>query len=208
MQNEKIILMGYSGHSLVIANELMELGYTIAGYFDKTENKSNPLKINYLGYEKEVINLQKFSNFLFFPAIGDNYLRKNVVDFLIKNNLKQIKVISPKSNISNFSKVGINTFISQGTSVGPFVKIGSGVVINTSAVICHESIIADYSQIGPGAVLAGNVEVKQSAYIGGNAVIKQGVTIGEGVIIGAGAVVISNCISKGIYVGNPAKLIK
>jgi maltose O-acetyltransferase len=50
--------------------------------------------------------------------------------------------------------------------------------------------------------------IGDNVWIGTNAIILPKVNIGNNCIIGAGAVVTSNCDKNGVYVGNPARLIK
>jgi acetyltransferase EpsM len=85
--------------------------------------------------------------------------------------------------------------------------MGSGVIINTSAVIEHECQIHDSVHIAPSATLAGNVTVKRGAFIGANAVLKQGVTIGERAVVGAGSVVLQDIPDFTTLVGNPGRFI-
>jgi len=204
----QIVLIGYSGHALVAAEVLMQLGYTIYGYMDKSKLLNNPLSIPYLGFEGNEEDLKKLKGTPVFPSIGDNAIRRKVFELLASNNFEQPNAISPKANISSFCSIGIGTLVCQGACINPFAKIGKAVIINTGAIIEHECSIGDYSHIAPGAVLAGNVAVGKNSFVGANAVIKQGITIGENVVVGAGAVVLKNIPDNSVYAGNPAKSIK
>ena len=46
---EKVIIVGYSGHSYVIIDTLIELGYNIFGYVEKNELTNNPYNLRFLG---------------------------------------------------------------------------------------------------------------------------------------------------------------
>jgi sugar O-acyltransferase (sialic acid O-acetyltransferase NeuD family) len=86
--------------------------------------------------------------------------------------------------------------------------VGSGVIINTRAVVEHDCNIDDASHVSPGAVLTGNVRVGRLAWIGGGAVILPGVRIGERAIVGAGAVVLKDVEAGVTVAGNPARVLR
>lgn len=208
MDKKNIVLIGYSGHALVAAEVLMQQGYSLYGYMDRSEVLKNPLNIPYLGFELNEDDLSKIKNIPCFPSIGDNEIRRKVFELLASNSFEQPNAISTKANISDFCSIGIGTLICQGACVNPFAKIGNAVIVNTGAIIEHECTIGDYSHIAPGAVLAGNVIVGKNSFIGANAVIKQGVSIGHNVVVGAGAVVLNDIPDNSMFVGNPAKKIR
>jgi sugar O-acyltransferase (sialic acid O-acetyltransferase NeuD family) len=204
----KVAIIGYSGHAFVVADTLQQSGYTIIGYFEKGIANNNPLHLKYLGYEKDFDFSKNANDILVFPAIGDNNIRKRIINYLLEKYQLIPTVISPKANISDNVEIDIGTLVCQGSCINPFVKIGKGVIINTASIIEHECSVGDFSHIAPGAVLAGNVNVGESAFIGANATIKQGITIGNNVIIGAGSVVLKNVADNECWVGNPARKVK
>jgi len=120
--------------------------------------------------------------------------------------------------------------IGDDSSIGPFVEIQRGVVIGkrcriqSHAFICDMVTIGDDCFISHGAmfindpfVLGGPAMRKREAWrptkigrhvsIGTNATILP-VSICDGVVIGAGSVVTRNIFETGIYVGNPARLLR
>ena len=205
---KKVILVGYSGHAIVVAEALSLLGYNIIGYIEKQKTDSNFLELEYLGFENDEGLLKSIKGISVFVAIGDNQIRENICMHFEEHDFDFITVIHPKSNVSPHCAIGTGSLVCQGVNTNPLVTIGKGVIINTGAIIEHECKIGKFSHIAPGAVLAGNVVIGKSCFIGANAVIKQGVTIGDNVVVGAGAVVLRNLLSNSIVVGNPAKPIK
>ena len=120
---------------------------------------------------------------------------------------------------------------------GEHIYIDEGTFINVNAIFLDNNIIniGKNGLIGPGVqlltashplsarerLITSNENLKTSyktfskpihigdnCWIGGNTVVLPGITIGNNVTIGAGSVVTKNISKKGIYVGNPAKLIK
>lgn len=203
------MLLGYSGHALVVADTFSQTKYEVVGYLDKNECLDNILGVPYLGFEQNIEDLNKIKGMLIFPAIGDNRLREKVSLLINSEGFNIPIVISPIANVSPKATICEGTLVCQGVCISPFVRIGKGVIINTASVIEHECQIDDFAHIAPGAVLAGNVKVGKYSFVGANAVIKQGVEIGKNAIIGAGSVILKDVPDNTIMVGNPAhKIIK
>jgi sugar O-acyltransferase (sialic acid O-acetyltransferase NeuD family) len=198
--NIKRYLVGYSGHSYPIIEALHAFGFKFDGYFEGKEKGNNPYQIQYLGNE----NNFHFSNLdRIFVAIGDNYLRRKVVEKL-DERVAVFSIIDSNSIVrSVISKEGI--LVNAGAVIQPQCSIGKGVIVNTRSVVEHECIIGDYVHIGPGAVVTGNVTIGENTFIGANATILPGLSIGKNCIIGAGSVVTKNVNDNSVLKGNPAK---
>lgn len=207
MSDNKVIVIGYSGHAYVVIETALDCDYEVIGYSDKEKAKNDPYNLSYIGFEKDdnFIGWQK--NVSFVLGIGDNKLRQNIAN-IIELKGKEIKIIIDKSsNISKSAKIGMGTFINKNVVVNALVVINKNVILNTGCIIEHECILENAVHIGPGAVLAGNVKVGERTFVGANAVIKQGVNIGKDVVIGAGSVIITNIPDGKKVVGNPGRII-
>jgi acetyltransferase-like isoleucine patch superfamily enzyme len=113
--------------------------------------------------------------------------------------------------------------------VGPFTEIQQNVIIGkrtrvqSHSFICDGVTIGDDCFIGHGVMFVNDLfttgkpagdktkwkptYISNGVSIGSNATILP-VAICEGAVIGAGAVVTKDIIQKGIYAGNPARLIR
>jgi acetyltransferase-like isoleucine patch superfamily enzyme len=120
--------------------------------------------------------------------------------------------------------------IGQGTFVGPFCEIQRNVIvgrdcrIQSHSFICELVIMGDDCFIGHGVMFINDTFVPSgpargdrtrwratklgnNVSIGSNATLLP-VEIADGVIVGAGAVVTRSLLVKGIYGGNPARLVR
>jgi sugar O-acyltransferase (sialic acid O-acetyltransferase NeuD family) len=205
--DKKSIIIGYSGHALVVAETAIDNEINLIGYAEKNPVSNNPFQLDYLGFENEenFIGWKKEASFVL--GIGDNNIRQKVAH-LIESKGKSIEtVIHNSASISKAVTIGFGTFVNRNVAINAFAKIGKHVILNTACIIEHECIIADAVHIAPGAVLAGNVTVGERTFIGANVVIKQGITIGKDVIIGAGSVIINDIPDGKKVVGNPSRII-
>jgi len=207
VSDKKIILVGYSGHGLVVADTALENNLNLIGYTEKSVNKVNPFKLEYLGDESSLDFKGWDLDAAFILGIGDNILREKIYKQILFNGKKVISLINSTSFISSFASIGEGVFINRNVSINAFAVIGTNVILNTGCIIEHECMIGDSVHIAPGAVLAGNVKVGSGSFIGANSVIKQGVEIGKNVIVGAGTVVLNDIPNEKKIVGNPSRFI-
>jgi sugar O-acyltransferase (sialic acid O-acetyltransferase NeuD family) len=209
-QNNTIII-GYSGHAYVVLDILLSQQHNVIGYCDSVEKILNPFNLMYLGKETDEYPLSILDKNGYFASIGDNFIRAKILNNLIKQfNKPALNVIHNKAvcstSIEWHPQGGI--LVAANATINPLVKIGKGVICNTSSSIDHECILGDYVHIAPSAVLCGNVTIGEYSFIGANSVIKQGVSIGKNVVVGAGSVVIKNIPDNSVVIGNPAKPFK
>ena len=119
--------------------------------------------------------------------------------------------------------------IGDNVKIGPFVEIqkksfiGNKTVISSHSFICEKTYIGKNCFIGHGVMFINDLfkngklggghknwlktNIKDNVLIGSNSTILP-VEINSGIVIGAGSVVTKNLKEKGIYAGNPAKLIR
>ena len=207
MSDRKIILVGYSGHGIVVADTAFENNLNVIGYTEKSLNSPNPFNLEYLGDESHHDFKWWDLHVDFLLGIGDNKLREKIYKKIIQKGEKVTSLINSTASISRYTIIGEGVFINRNVSINTFANIGNNVILNTGCIIEHECIIQDNVHIAPGAVLAGNVKVGAGTFIGANAVIKQGVIIGKNVIIGAGSVVLKDISDEKKIVGNPHRFI-
>lgn len=73
--------------------------------------------------------------------------------------------------------------------IGPDVKMGDNVLVNTGAQIDHDCSIGAHSIIAPGAILCGGVTLGENCFIGAGAIIVENVTLEPETFVPAGALV-------------------
>lgn len=143
----------------------------------------------------------------------------------------QIKNVSFGTNVKLVEPVNIyGCSIGDDCFVGPFVEIqkdvtiGSRTKVQSHSFICELVTIGDDCFIGHGVMFINDLfedggpargdktkwkstQIGNNVSIGSNATILP-VQICDGCVIGAGAVVTKNITEPGVYVGNPARLLR
>ena len=120
--------------------------------------------------------------------------------------------------------------IGSGCFIGPFVEVQRNVTIGRNTRIQSHAFVCEFVDIGDDCFVGHGVTfindsfssggpargdkskwrstgIGNSVSIGSNATIMP-VMIAAGVVVGAGAVVTKDIVRRGIYAGNPARLIR
>lgn len=202
---KKYIVVGYSGHSYVVLETILLLGYEIKGYMEHNIIDKNPYGISYLGKEDKINFSDK--NHFFFVTIGNNHKRHQIAEKLRNDGIHTPNLIHPSSSISKNISLGDGNFVARNAAISDLCSFENDIIINTGSIVDHGCIISSGVHLAPGSILCGNVQVGKNSFIGAGSVIKQGVKIGKNVTIGAGSVVLKNVPDSKLIYGNPAKQI-
>lgn len=114
--------------------------------------------------------------------------------------------IGPFVEIQKDAKIGQKTRIQSHVFICSLVTIGEECFIGHGVKFVND----DFRQGGPAhgnATLYRKTKIGNQVSLGTNATILP-VRIVDGVVVGAGAVVTRDLLEKGIYAGNPARLLR
>lgn len=196
-----MFLFGASGHAKVIIEILEKSGETIDGLFD-----DNHLIRELCGYECTSYDNFRIKNHKILVSIGDNKIRKSVVDRIGAADFGQ--AIDIRSSVSARAVIGEGSVVMPGATVNSGTNIGKHCIINTNASVDHDCSLGDFIHISPGCSVAGNVKIEEGTQIGIGASIIPNVKIGKWCKIGAGCVIIRDIPDYSVVVGNPGRIIK
>ncbi len=180
-------------------------GQIVSAYTDAELKKSNPFALIYLGNEKHEEVRKQLQSYDYFVAIGDNKIRRKIIESLLPENGEPIIALHKSAMVSRNINCGYGVMIAPRVVVNSMASIGNGVILNSGCVIEHECNVGNFVHVAPGAVLCGNVIVGDNSLVGANSVIIPGVKIGSNVVIGAGSVITKNIPDNVKIAGNPAR---
>ena len=192
----------------MVIESILDLGFTIKGYFDIQKAHHNPYNLEYMGSEKSVDLKQIVGTDFVFPCVGDNILRNQMLQLFKEKGLNQCTIIDPTANVSPSAQIGVSSYVGKGSIINAQVQIGDACIINSGTIIEHECGVSSACHIAPGAILCGNVQVGIKTLIGAKSVIRPNLSICGDVTLGAGSVLVKSIENEGIWVGNPAREIK
>ncbi|KHD44210.1 acetyltransferase [Streptococcus hongkongensis] len=207
---KKLAFLGAGSHADAIVPVIDNLSYEFIGFFDDkdiSEHDGYPV----LGRMYDVLKfLDNGMIDAVFITIGDNAKRRELFDYVAKNYYHSIiNIISPDALVLTPESIcGRGIFIGFGAFIGSKVQLFDNNVVNTGALIEHHTIVKSHCNIAPNATINGLCKIEEEVYFGSASVITQTLSITSQTIIGAGAVIISDIVESGTYVGIPAKKIK
>jgi sugar O-acyltransferase (sialic acid O-acetyltransferase NeuD family) len=198
-----MVIAGVGGHGLEVYEVLKKVSSGSFFFFDENVLKRSPYPEIPMISDPENLKKVLSRDPEFVLGVGNPEAREKLYSFLIKSGGKYKSIFPESSNIS--SDLISNGFEAMEFSyIGPKIKFGTGVLINTRANVHHECEVGSFSEIGPGAMLLGAVKIGAKCRIGAGAVILPGMKLGNGVIVGAGAVVTKDIPDHQTVVGIPA----
>lgn len=204
------VIMGAGGHAKVIIDILEETGgVNIRGCVLNEPNRTAILKYPVLGTDDDLPALFADGATHAFVAVGDNRLRKRLVEKVRGFGYCLINAISPRAIISPRASIaGEGIAVMPGAILNVDTKLSTGVIVNTGASLDHDCDIAPFAHIAPGCSLAGCVDVGEGAFLGtGTKVIPQ-IRIGQWATIGAGSVVVRDIAPYSWAKGVPATVYR
>lgn len=201
---KQVVILGAGGHAKVIADIIVKSGDKVVGFLDdKLEKGTYVLGFPVLG---RLTDLERYCEYFIIIAIGNNYIRKKIVEEY--PDLNYYTAIHPSAIIGIDVNIGKGTAIMANAVINSSSNIEQHCIINTGSIVEHDNIIKDYVHISPNAALGGTVFVGALTHIGLGTSIKNNIVIANECIIGAGSVVVNSVKEKGVYIGVPAKKIK
>ena len=178
---EKIVLIGGGGHCRSVIDVIeQENKYEIIGIVDKKELIGKKV-LNY-----EIIASDDALDEIFETCknaiITIGQIESSSLRTKIFKNLKNIGfnlpvIISPIAYVSKYSIIEEGTIILHHALINANVKIGKNCIINTKALVEHDSIVEDYCHISTASIINGGVIVKEGTFLGSNATSKQNIEI-------------------------------
>jgi sugar O-acyltransferase (sialic acid O-acetyltransferase NeuD family) len=211
MQN--VIIFGASGHGSVILDCLEKEGkYNVIGFVDSYKKKGYRLNgYQVIGSEFNLPYLiNRFNIVGGIVAIGDNWIRKLIVDRITKivPNFNFINTIHPKAIIGKDVLVGSGNVIMPGAIVNANSILHDFCIINTNSSLGHDGIMESYSSLAPSVCSGGNLHLGQYSAVSLGVNIINGIEIGNHSVIGAGSLVVENFGDNIVAYGSPAKVVR
>jgi sugar O-acyltransferase (sialic acid O-acetyltransferase NeuD family) len=139
-------------------------------------------------------------------AIGDPAARERIatqIRALCTNPFATL--VHPRAWIAERVVLDEGTQICAGALVNCDVRIGAHVIVNIGCRVSHDSVIADFATLAPGATLCGRVTLGRGCELGAGAIVLPRIEIGSRARLGAGAVAVESVASGVTAAGVPAR---
>jgi len=187
-------VIGGGDHAATLIDALQSSGWSLVGCTDAQRAPGSPVAGGV-----EVIGTDEIWNTLRAEGIGtafigvggatSNEARRRVFENAAAAGFTLPLLIARSATFGIDSRIGIASYVLPGAIVGPRCTIGANALINSGAIVCHDSELEDHAHIAPGAVLAGGVLVGAGTTIGMAATVIFRAKIGRNCLIHNGAAV-------------------
>lgn len=206
MGMSKLMILGAGGHGTVVAEiaDLMNKWDEIA----LLDDNKKLIAVN--GY-KVIGGLNDYKSYkeeyeYAIVALGNNKLRLELTEKLIREGITVPTLIHPFSSISATCHIGKGTVVMAGVAINANVTIGNACIINTSCSIDHGCVLEKGVHISPGVHLGGATYIEENTWICMGSSISNNIKIGKNVIVAAGAAVINDIPDNVMAAGVPAEI--
>jgi sugar O-acyltransferase (sialic acid O-acetyltransferase NeuD family) len=114
-------------------------------------------------------------------------------------------VVHTSAVVSRHARLGRGTAVLPNAVIAPAAEVGCHVIVSRLCSLGHDSVVADYVTLTPGACISGSARLGLGAFLGSRSVVREGIQIGEGSVVGLGAVVVNDVAPFATVVGCPAQ---
>jgi len=210
---KNVLIFGASGHGSVILDCIEKSGeYNVIGFIDSYKPKGKRINgYQILGTESNLPELvERYSIHGGIVAIGDNWIRKKVVDRIHKilPEFNFISVIHPTATVGKDVHIGKGTVLMPGAVVNANSSVGDYCIVNTNSSLGHDGKMETFSSLASGVCLGGNCYLGRFSAISLGAKVIENITVFEHTVVGAGSLVLSDLPSNVVAYGSPAKVIR
>ena len=206
-----LILLGGGGHAKVVTEAARAQGWTVGGFLDdRTDAPLAAFGVPRLG---AIADWTRFAErHPLFVAIGDNALRRRLLDELISGLGEDevdegaiAAVIDPTAVVSPSARLSIGVLVAPRAVINADAAIDRGAIVNTGAVVEHDCRVGAGAHVAPGAALGGAAVLDDGALVGLGARVLPGARVGANAVVGAGAVVVNDVPDGTTVRGVPAR---
>jgi len=184
----EIILVGGGGHCNSCIDVIeQENKFRIAGVVDEQKKSAKVLGYPVLGGDKDLSDLRKNYEYALVTIgqIKTPEIRMKLYQQLIQMGFNLPVIISPRAYVSKHAVILDGSIVMHDVVINTQARIGSNCIINTKALIEHDSIIGNHCHVSTGAIINGDVAVGNGVFIGSNAVVRHSVQINDNFFIRA-----------------------
>jgi UDP-perosamine 4-acetyltransferase len=140
-------------------------------------------------------------------ALGNNETRLSV-SREHAGHVRWGNAVHPSAVLSPSATLGPGTVVFAGAIVNTGAQLAAHVIVNTGAVVEHDSLVGPAASLSPGMKSGGRVVIEEGVFVSTGVTLAARAKIGAWSVIGAGALVIGELPSRVLAYGVPARVVK
>ena len=152
----------------------------------------------------------QFADDEFYVALGYKHLPRKAEIFqqLRAAGRRTPSFVHSSCHVHPTCRVGEGSIVYPMCNLDAEVELASGVLLNNSVVVSHNSTVGTAAYLSPGVVLSGHVTIGDSVFLGAGTIVANGRRIGTNARIGIGSVITRDVPDGASAIGNPLRLLK
>src|ERR1700761_6577787 len=138
MTTKGLVIFGFGGHARSVAEVARATGFDELVFIEETTEGGESL----WGHRvQRQFDEPLPAGWQAFPSSGDNRGRQVQLKAIQHRAWPLATLIAPTATICRGASISSGTFVAHHAHLGPESRIGTGCIINTGAVVDHESVI-------------------------------------------------------------------
>jgi len=207
MVSEQTILIGCSPQARYALETFNRMNISVYQIFDpvgeKVGQKIHQFTVKpFTELDNELENGNRINALI---CLSDNKLKQTFYNRL-NHKVNFINAVHPGSYIDSSVQLGTGIIINATAVVQSDATIGNGCMIHAGVIIEHDNIIGNFANLSPGVTLAGGVCIGDWTTVYSGVTVVPNIKIGKNVIIGAGSLVKNDVPDNSFAFGIPAKI--
>ena len=213
MTRQPLLLIGASGHAHALLSVLQRHGgYESVGLIDSFQPAGTLVHgLPILGAESDIPELcRRYGVRHLLVAIGDNVQRQAMTTRL-QDQMPDAcfpALVDPTAVVADDAHLAPGVVVMAQAHVGAGCILGRGVLLNTQSSVDHDSSLAAFVSLAPGAITGGHVQVGERTFLGLGCRVVHRIQIGHDTVVGAGSVVLHDLPDAVVGYGAPASVIR
>lgn len=196
---ESVIILGSGGHSLVLEDALIELGYDIYGFITPDKEPGSSFSSSIVLGSDDLFTKINPDEVVLVNGIGalpSEYKRWQLAERMRSLDYNFITVIHPSAVVAKGAKLEEGVQVMAGAVIQTGTRVGLDSIINTGVLLDHDCNIEQNCHLAPGVVCSGGVNIGKGVHVGSGASVIQNISIGCNSIVAAGSIIYKNVPSN------------
>ena len=200
------VILGAGGHSLSVLDMLKRSDCRVVALIDPHCIDARKFGLPVL---KKVEDLPEERSCLFVLGMGDNWTRQRVLHSLLERvgPERLPSVVCRTALVSGSAVLEPGVVIMSGSYVGPGSSLGQGALVNTRAVIEHETLMSECASVAPGVIVGGRCSIGLRSAVGIGSTLRESVNVGGDTVVGSASYVHSDLPDRVVAFGVPARVV-